>query len=117
MGEQGAYTVTAAAEWLGRSTDTVRRLIAEGELPAVKVRGTSMIARSALERLVDPTVVDLRAVATDDLRRIISALTQRAAEIDNDLEQGALVRLRDRLAARLAYTEALEVPLALEVAS
>jgi excisionase family DNA binding protein len=46
-------TYAEAAESLGVSPATLRRLVADGELPAVSVRGAVRVARSDVERYVE----------------------------------------------------------------
>ena len=42
------------AELLGVSERTVRRLIADGTLPSVRIGGARLVAEAALERLLTP---------------------------------------------------------------
>lgn len=44
------YTVAEAAKFLAVSEETVRRMIADGELSGVKVRGSWRIKRESLEK-------------------------------------------------------------------
>lgn len=56
-GRRGAFSPEEAADWLGVSPATVRRMLADGRLPFVRLGGPNgkrRIARSALERFVDP---------------------------------------------------------------
>lgn len=48
-----ALTQTEAAELLGISRDTVKRMIRDGELPVVRLRGSVRLPRRALEQWVD----------------------------------------------------------------
>lgn len=60
---RGALSPDEAADWLGVSPATVRRLLASGRLPFVEVgtgeRPLRRIALSALERFVDPGLVEV----------------------------------------------------------
>lgn len=112
MNDRGAFTIDEAADWLGVSRPTVQRMIADGEIPSVPLRGRRMIARSVLERLVDPTVMDLRGVDTTDVARLVRALGTEIALGEHDAqEQRSLLQLREKLTARVAYAEALAAPL------
>jgi len=44
------YSINEATKLLGVSDDTIRRMIASGELDAVKVRGQWRIRRESLEK-------------------------------------------------------------------
>lgn len=44
--------IKAAAEYLGFSDKTVRRLIESGQLESVKIRGLRLVRKSSLEFLV-----------------------------------------------------------------
>lgn len=55
MTERLSYTVRETALALGVSPDTVYRLIDRGELPAVQCGRRKLIARSALERYLNPS--------------------------------------------------------------
>lgn len=48
-----ALRQSEAAELLGISADTVKRMIRAGEIPVVRLRGSVRIPRKALEQLVD----------------------------------------------------------------
>ncbi len=48
------YSISEAKKLLGISDDTVRRMIKDGELDAVKVRGTWRIHRESLEKYLKP---------------------------------------------------------------
>ena len=52
--ERGAFSPTEAAEWLGVSLATTYRLMKSGQLPFTKLGARRLIARTTLERLVDP---------------------------------------------------------------
>ena len=48
-----ALKQTEVAELLGVSPDTVKRMIRDGELPVVRLRGSVRIPRRGLEQWVD----------------------------------------------------------------
>lgn len=48
------YTILEAAQLLSVSDETVRRMIKDGQLDAVKVRGTWRIRRESLEKYLKP---------------------------------------------------------------
>lgn len=50
--DEQLYRVRTAAERAAVSESTIRRLVAEGALPAVRVRGRLRIRRSDLSRLI-----------------------------------------------------------------
>lgn len=109
--ERGAFDVHDAAEWLGISEAHLYRMIAAGEIPSTKLGAKRLIARTALERLVDPVVLDLRGIETPDVARLVDALNTKIAVTSDAGESTALARLREQLTTRLAYAEALAAPL------
>lgn len=50
--DDGALSVSSAADFLDRSTDTIYRLMDSGELPYAKVRGGRSIPKRALVALL-----------------------------------------------------------------
>lgn len=52
----GFVTIAQAADYLGLSTKSIRRLIARGTLPASRIKGTTAvrIRRADLDRLAQP---------------------------------------------------------------
>jgi len=57
-----AYSVTEAAERLGVGPMTLYREIAEGKLPAIRIRDRVLVPKVVLERLVEEAIS--RAVGT-----------------------------------------------------
>lgn len=55
---RGALSPIEAADWLGVSPATVRRMLADGRLPHVELGSLRRIAISALERFVDPVLAE-----------------------------------------------------------
>ena len=51
--ERALYSPRSAAEYLDVSTETLRRLVARGELLAVKLGGSTRYARVDLDALVE----------------------------------------------------------------
>jgi excisionase family DNA binding protein len=58
-----AYSVTEAAERLGVGPMTLYREIAEGKLPAIRIRDRVLVPKVVLERLVEEAIS--RAVGAD----------------------------------------------------
>ena len=56
-----ALRQTEVAELLGVSRDTVKRMVRDGELPVVRLRGSVRIPRKALERWIDEHVEAVEA--------------------------------------------------------
>lgn len=56
MEERLAFSAAEAAEALGVSGSTVRRLMAAGKLPYVELGSMRRIARSTLLRFLDPAL-------------------------------------------------------------
>lgn len=52
MPEEVVYTIDEAKKLLKVSDDTIRRMIAEGTLEAVKVRGQWRIKKASLDKLL-----------------------------------------------------------------
>jgi excisionase family DNA binding protein len=52
MPEEVVYTIEEVAKLLKISTDTVRKMIADKELDAVKVRGQWRIKKKSVDRLL-----------------------------------------------------------------
>lgn len=52
MPEEVVYTIDEAKKLLKVSDDTIRRMIADGTLEAVKVRGQWRIKKASLDRLL-----------------------------------------------------------------
>ncbi len=52
MAEEVVYTIEEVARILKVSTDTIRRMIADGELEAVKVRGQWRIKKESVDKLL-----------------------------------------------------------------
>lgn len=111
MGERGAFSVAEAAEWLGVSESHLYRQIESGEVPAVRIGSKLVIGRTMLERLVDPTVMDLRGIDVVDVGRLVAALREQITCEQDAGERAALQRLHVRLTERVAYAEALAAPL------
>ncbi|NKY99144.1 helix-turn-helix domain-containing protein [Nocardiopsis alborubida] len=58
MGEKVAYSVEEAAQALSLGQTTVKKLIATGRLPSVRVGRRRLIPRSALEDYVNQLIED-----------------------------------------------------------
>ena len=54
------------AHLLGISERTVRRWIADGDLPSAKIGGSRLVAKADLERLLTPAPLDLEEPVDDD---------------------------------------------------
>lgn len=52
MAEEVVYTIEEVARILKVSTDTIRRMITDGELEAVKVRGQWRIKKESVDKLL-----------------------------------------------------------------
>lgn len=52
MTEEVVYTIPEACQLLKVSDDTIRRMIKEGELEAVKVRGQWRIKKASVDKLL-----------------------------------------------------------------
>ena len=52
------YSVAEVAEILGLSSMTVYRAIADGEFPAVKIRGRLIIPAKAVEQMIETATAD-----------------------------------------------------------
>lgn len=48
-----ALRISEAAELLGISPDTVKRMVTDGQIPSVKLRGAVRIPRKQLEEWID----------------------------------------------------------------
>lgn len=60
------YSVAEVARMLGMSSMTVYRAIADGEFPAVRIRGRLIVPAKALDEMVDAAVSERAAVDAAD---------------------------------------------------
>lgn len=60
------YSVAEVARMLGMSSMTVYRAIADGEFPAVRIRGRLIVPAKALEEMVEAAVSERAVVDAAD---------------------------------------------------
>ena len=65
-GERRFYSVAEVARMLGMSQMTVYRAIADGEFPAVRIRGRLIVPAKALDAMVDTAVAAQTVVDAAD---------------------------------------------------